>query len=419
MPDDNLQEFKTAEEMAADETLLVSGMLRGVTEIAGIIQPGMLHDVFCRAFFAAYAKSHKRGEPVDLGRMAQALGGDGQGRKLVNIRCDTPVRPDEAISLAKQLRQRHAGAVAAEAMENELTYIRFGFGGPEAMARVAKVAEEYQRTVSGDMDDSSIAGILDKHGDRIFEGRSGVPIGIPSLDRFLDGLVGGDLIIFGGRPKRGKSSAMATIAALVDVPCAIFSLEMTRLEYLRKMICIIGKIRASDLVRRMNEVDAIKAALRQRSLHIFDVPALNIPEISSHCYGIPGLRLAVIDYAQLLGRLPGTKDSRESLAESVKALKTLAKKLGITIVLGSQVNREGDAKASSRTLAESDELLRSADSVLLLDWKNEDAPAETEWMQTPVEVTVNATCRHGSGGTFPMWFYRGQGRFAECGAEGF
>lgn len=412
---DSLREFKTAEETAADELILVAAMLRGVTEVAEIVRPEMLCDPYCRAFFEIYGKSHKRGESVDFGRMAQALGGEGRGRELVDIRHSSPVSPEEAISLAKQLLQRHAGAVAANAIETELSFIRYGFEGAEAMARVAKTAEAYQKTISGGTEDASVSGILDRYGDRIFDSRNGAMFGIPSLEKRTDGLVEGDLIIAGARPKMGKTSLMATIAALANVPAAIFSLEMTRLEMVRKLICIAGGIPGREMSRRLDEVDEVKAELRRRRLFIIDAPGLTVPEIASHCYAMPGLKLVVVDYAQLLGRLPGTKDSRESLAESVKALKGLAKKLRLTVLLGSQLNREGDGKAMSRTLAESDELLRSADSVLLLDWKKENAPPETEWQQSPVEVSVTAICRHGPGGTFPLWFFRGQGRFAEMG----
>lgn len=419
MHDDSLNEFKTADELADDENVLVAAMLHGIVEVAEIVRPAaMLHNLACRAFFVAYHASHKPGERINLALMAQRLGGgDGRVQEFLDIKSERPVSAEDALSLAKSIRQRHAGAIAASEIENELALVRYGFDGPEAMSRIVKAADVYQKAVCGDVDDASIDGILDRYGDRIFESRRGTPSGIPELDKRIDGLVPGDLVIIAARPKVGKSSLMATVAAKADIPTAIFSLEMSSLEYLRKMICITGRIPAAELAKHLDLVDAIKQEFRERNLFIWDTPQMTVPEIASRCYSVPGLRLVVVDYAQLFGHFPNTKDGRESLAESVKAVKSLAKKLGATVLLGSQVNREGDAKATSKTLAESDELLRSADSVLILDWKREEEQPETTWNRAPVEISVSATCRHGSGGKFPLHFYRSQSRFAGIGID--
>lgn len=418
MHDEDLREFKTAEELADDENLLVSAVLHGVVEVADIIRPtSMLHNLGCRAFFDVYNKTHKSGDKVNVAILAQRLGGAGRAQELLDVKAERPVSAEDAIALAKSIRQRHAGGIAASEIERELALVRFGFEGPEAMERIAKVADTYQRTVCGDVEDASVAALLDRHGDRIFEARKGITTGVGELDKRIDGLVPGDLIVVAARPKMGKSSLMATVAALANVPTAIFSMEMSAIDFFRKMVCILGRISASDLTRNLAHVDAIKQRLRERTLLIWETPQLALPEIASRCYPIPGLRLVVIDYAQLFGQFPNTRDGRESLTASVKATKTLAKKLGITVLLGSQTNREGDAKASPKNLAESDELLRSADSVLILDWKHEDEQPETSWNRAPVEVTISATCRHGSGGKFPLQFYRSQSRFSGVGIE--
>ncbi|MDR1536331.1 MAG: AAA family ATPase [Planctomycetota bacterium] len=283
----------------------------------------------------------------------------------------------------------------------------------DAANKIEGHIKRFRQNTVGNDSGHSIAEILDSQGDRIFESRRGLSTGLPSIDKYVGGLCPGDLLVIGARPKKGKTSIMTTIAVLANVPALFFSLEMTALEIVRKLICIAGRIPGRELFNHRGEADAIKAELRERPLRIIDTPGLNAVDIAARSYSIPNLKLIVVDYAQILGRLPGAKDSRESLVESVKGLKVLAKRLNCAVIVGSQLNRESEGKVTPAGLAESDELLRSADCVLLLDWKFEDAPPETPFVQTPVEVEVQSVCRHNCGGKFPLLFYRGQGRFGE------
>ena len=58
---------------------------------------------------------------------------------------------------------------------------------------------------------------------------SGLPTGFTDVDRVLDGLKAGDLIIVAGRPSMGKSAFALNVAenvALAGKPVMVFSLEM-------------------------------------------------------------------------------------------------------------------------------------------------------------------------------------------------
>ncbi|MDR1536002.1 MAG: hypothetical protein LBU64_13075 [Planctomycetota bacterium] len=398
-----------------DEVTLAGALLSGVTEVADIIGCDMLDGEVVRNIFRAYRQTHRQGEKPNIGKLLTGkTEGNFNAHILGSFKNGFASSPADAIALAQSISAAYYGSIVFARLEKEINSVRNGeCDFLDAANEIEGHIKRFrQNTVGGDSG-HSIAEILDAQGDRIFESRRGLSTGLSSIDKYIGGLCPGDLVVIGARPKKGKTSIMVTITALANVPTVFFSLEMTALEIVRKLICITGRIPGRELFNRRTEADTIKAELWKRPLRIIDTPGLNAVDIAARSYSIPNLKLVVVDYAQILGRLPGAKDSRESLVESVKGLKVLAKRLNCAVIIGSQLNRESEGKVTPAGLAESDELLRSADCVLLLDWKFEDAPPETPFVQTPVEVEVQAVCRHGCGGKFPLLFYRGQGRFGE------
>lgn len=61
-------------------------------------------------------------------------------------------------------------------------------------------------------------------------GLSGIPSGIPDLDRMTNGFQNSEFIIIGARPSIGKTAIAVTmmehIAVEKKIPCGFFSLEM-------------------------------------------------------------------------------------------------------------------------------------------------------------------------------------------------
>jgi hypothetical protein len=235
MPDDEL--------VNGDEIALAGSLLAGVTELASIVPIEALQYVRAICIFNAYRKTHKPGGPINVGKLGGGIRGiDGSRRELYFAR-RYALDPEEAIGLARQIRQKFTMGVIAGKIERHLPGLRNG--DPDALGQITSAIAKSNRTSSGD-DDHHVDSLLKKYNDRIFEGRRGIETGLGSFDEYCGGLVGGDLVVFGARPKRGKSSIVATIVALIAVPTIIFSLEMTALEMLRKLICIIGKIPGRD-----------------------------------------------------------------------------------------------------------------------------------------------------------------------------
>lgn len=399
----------------ADEYHVLAALVNGVPEIGELVPSEALIDPFCKAVFEQYRKTHGHGEATDLARLVAALGGGIASTRLVRIGIDYDAMPEHAISMAKQIRRRHEGVALSNILAANARNIRSGFEAEGAVERCREAVERYYAAVSGDDNATSIDAILREHGDQLFldRQRGGVPFNIPTLDAKIGGLHEGELLVVAARPKRGKSSLILSIVAAANVPACVFSLEMTRRECVKNLVCIQGRIPSDALLDFRVEVEKATAELRSRPVHIFDQPQMTAAEIAGACYSRSGTRLVAVDYAQIMGKTAGAESARESLVENVKSLKTLAKRLSATVILGSQIGRGGDEKPTAKDLAESDELLRSADHVLVFDWDDAEPVPETKWERHPVRVTVRLTSRHMPSGTFPLAFHRSQRRFGE------
>jgi replicative DNA helicase len=75
---------------------------------------------------------------------------------------------------------------------------------------------------------------------------SGVPTGFSDLDRLLNGLHPGQLIIVAGRPGLGKSTVSMDFArnAAIRSNCAsaIFSLEMSKIEMVMRLLSAEARV---------------------------------------------------------------------------------------------------------------------------------------------------------------------------------
>jgi replicative DNA helicase len=374
-----------------------------------------LSDPFCRQAVKMYRESHSRDEPVDLARLAFAMGGGAAMRDLMDVGLNFQADEEHALSLARLIRRRHEGAKLATELETNVSYLRYGFEADDAAERCRAALDRFYESMAGNDDATTIDAILREQGDRLFVNRrdGGHPFNIPTLDAKIGGLHGGEMIVVAARLKKGKSSLQLSLAVEADLPTCIFSLEMTKRECLRNLVCIYGHIPTDAILDYRMEVDGAKNELRRRPIYIFDRPNITAAEVAAACYLRRDVKLLIVDYAQIMGRVRGTESSRESLVENVKMLKTLAKRLDATVILGSQIGRGGDEKPTVKDLAESDELGRSADHILVFDWDDDNPPSETKWDRAPVRVTMRLTSRHMPSGTFPMAFHRSQRRFGE------
>jgi replicative DNA helicase len=226
------------------------------------------------------------------------------------------------------------------------------------------------------------------------EGLTGVPTGLSDLDGLTGGWQPSDLIIVAARPGVGKTAVLlhfARTAALDNhLHAAIFSLEMSRLQLMQRLIASevpgysTADLRCGRLSGGLEEVAHIRhkaARLHKQGhlLHIDDTPGLPIQQLRAKCARLHAKRpldLILVDYLQLMRGERGNNNTREREVSSIsQGLKELAKELNVPVIVLSQLSRDvekrgGDKRPQLSDLRESGSLEQDADCIIFL-WRGD------------------------------------------------
>ena len=229
----------------------------------------------------------------------------------------------------------------------------------------------------------------------------GMRTGIGVIDDVVGGLFPGKLVVVAGRPGMAKSQLATNIgrnvAAWTDenrrahgIPVDYLSAEMDVDELAARVACEVDYDRCSaerleplaygDFIQ-MRATQAAVTRLAEANIRIsaldygfFDVSNLTVEWIESTCrrrsQKNPGHRLVIIDHLQLvhLAALRRGANRNEEQTEITGRLKGLAKKLGITVLLISQLSRDvekrDDKHPQLSDLRESGSIEQDADVVI-------------------------------------------------------
>lgn len=233
--------------------------------------------------------------------------------------------------------------------------------------------------------------------ERLYEKKeliTGVPTGYTELDKMTSGLQPADLIVLAGRPSMGKTALALNIvqyaAVEMNIPCAVFSLEMSKEQLVQRLLCGEAKVAGSKLRGGfLAETDWPKltraaGALSEAPIYIDDTPAINVLEMRAKARRLhkdKGIKLIVVDYLQLM-RSVGKSESRErEISEISGSLKALAKELSLPVIAISQLNRAVENRQDKRPqmadLRESGAIEQDAD-VIMFVYRDEVYNKETQ-----------------------------------------
>ena len=211
----------------------------------------------------------------------------------------------------------------------------------------------------------------------------GVPTGFTDLDKLLNGLQDGQLIVIAGRPGLGKSTIaldwLRSCTIRNSLPAVMFSLEMSKVEVVMRLLSAearvpLHSIRSGELTdgdwtkmgRRMGEIS-------EAPLYIDDNANMTLMEIRAKARRLKqqhGIRMIVVDYMQLMSSGRRSESRQQEVSEISRGLKLLAKELECPVIALSQLNRGPEQRTDKRPqlsdLRESGSIEQDADVVLLL-----------------------------------------------------
>lgn len=209
-------------------------------------------------------------------------------------------------------------------------------------------------------------------------------IGVPSFFHDLDSILAGyqpsDLIILAARPGMGKTAFITcnmVEMALHDIPCGVFSLEMSKEQIVDRIIAASARVntlkfRSGKFADNdWHKITNAFGRLQYKPVWIDDSsdPRLSIIRKKARRMVKQGVKILFIDYLQLLA---GTNQQNRNLeiSEITRGLKLMAKELKIPIVLLSQLSRKCEERSDKRPLLsdlrDSGAIEQDADVVMFL-----------------------------------------------------
>lgn len=218
------------------------------------------------------------------------------------------------------------------------------------------------------------------------DGMSGIPSGFYSLDKITSGWQNSDLVILAARPAMGKTAFALSMAKnmAVDqkIPVALFSLEMSNVQLVNRLIVNVCEIKGETLKSgqlkpyEWSQLDFRIKQLVGAPLYVDDTPSLSVFELRTKARRLVrehGVKVLMIDYLQLMNASGMSFGSRQEEVSTIsRSLKGLAKELNIPILALSQLNRgvenrEGsDKRPQLSDLRESGAIEQDADMVLFI-----------------------------------------------------
>jgi replicative DNA helicase len=370
---------RTPPQDVAAEQCVLGAMLLSKDAIADVVEILRSSDFYRPAHatvFDAILDLYGRGEPADPIMLAGALTNTGAlarvgGVPYLHTLVSSVPTAANAGYYARIVSER---AVLRRLVEAGTRIVQLGYGAAAGAGRevddVVDMAQQAvydvtERRVSEDF--AVLAELLQPTLDEIeaVGAQSGVMTGIPTgftdLDRLLNGLHAGQLVVVAGRPGLGKSTASMDFArnaaVKFNLASAVFSLEMSKVEIVMRLLSAESRVplhvlrsgQLSDddwtkLARRMGEIS-------EAPLYVDDTPNMTLMEIRAKARRLKqrhDLKLVVVDYLQLMTSPKRVESRQQEVADLSRGLKLLAKEIECPVVAVSQLNRGPEQRTDKR-----------------------------------------------------------------------
>ena len=398
------------------------------TEVCDILKPESFYEPAHQTIYAAVQTLGASQEPIDMLTVTEALRQMGQLDKVGG-----PMYIAELTSRVASGAhvEYHARIVAQKYLAREL--IRFSSeieskafdesNDVDDLLQEAegKLFEISQRNVKKDV--TQIDPVIQQALEQIqnaanrTSGLSGLETGYHDLDRITSGWQNSDLIIIAARPAMGKTAFVLSMAKNMAVnyntPIAVFSLEMSNVQLLNRLISNACELEGEKIKSgRLTEMEWDQLMSRIKHLYgaplfIDDTPSLSIFELRTKARRLVRehqVAMIIIDYLQLMNASGMKFGSREQEVSMIsRSLKQLAKELNIPIIALSQLNRQVENRTDGKKpqlsdLRESGAIEQDADIVCFIHrpeyYLKSGVDAEGRDIRGKAEFRLNRRCGH-------------------------
>jgi replicative DNA helicase len=259
------------------------------------------------------------------------------------------------------------------------------------------------------------------------QSQRGIETGFLEMDDMMNGLQNGEMLIVAARPSMGKTAfamnIIEHIAADNKIPCAVFSLEMSKQQLAQRMLCSRGQIDAHKLRKGMlngqeyTKLACVVGELAKAPIWVDDSAGLTPLELRAKARRLKmqhDIKCIMIDYMQLMDN-PGPESRQQQISEISRAIKSVARELKIPVIALSQLNRASEGRDGHRPrmsdLRESGSIEQDADVVMLLHREDYYRMSEPDFQPDNIAEVIIAKQRNGPTGTVKLTFLNKTTRF--------
>jgi replicative DNA helicase len=432
------------------EQALLGAMLLSGEVVEGAVSKVLPEDFYRPAhgrIFSAMSDLYARSIPVDHLSVADRLEATGEldtaGGKpyLLDLSGTVPTTANWEIyaDIVKRTAMlRHLINAATE-------IVAIGYDAPDDLDKVVEDSERLifevtnKRVSSNFRTMNELLKVSFEQLETMFENKNpltGLPTGFRDLDKLLNGLHPGDLVVLAARPSVGKTSLalnMAINAAKAGGSVAMFSLEMSAEQLVQRVLCSEARINLQDVrtgFLKDSDWHAIHTAMGKLATLDFwvdDTPSISILEVRAKARRQLQNKekgLVIVDYLQLMQPQNRRSENRQvDVAEISRGLKILAKELHCPVVALSQLSRAVEQRAGKRPmlsdLRESGAIEQDADVVMFIDRNTSPGSEEEEGRpQKGMAEVIVAKHRNGPLDTIPLVFMERFTKFVDLSTKG-
>ncbi len=372
----NLQQGKIPPQALELEEAVLGAMLidkKGVDEVIDILQPDAFYKTKHQYIFNAIYQLFHDSQPIDLLTVSSALRKDGKlesiGGEFYLVQLSQRVASSAHIEfhariILQKFIQRSLIRISNEIIETAYKDSTDVFDLlDEAESKLYDVTQGNIKKSSESAQNLVIEAKARIEEISKREGLSGVSTGFQKLDKLTSGWQSSDLIIIAARPGMGKTaltlSMARNIAVTKEIPVAFFSLEMSSVQLITRLISAetglsSEKLRTGKLAdHEWQQLNVKVTDLEKAPLFIDDTPSLSIFDLRAKARRLSsqnGIKLIIVDYLQLMtaGSTNKVGNREQEISAISRNLKALAKELDIPVIALSQLSRAVETRGGTK-----------------------------------------------------------------------